>query len=203
MQPESSKSSANASPPALVAFYGHKRVAKGPLPKVIRKCKKIVDEGLTQRLAIFDAQSGRAFDVEFEGTEAEVQARAEATARPAPSRGRPKLGVVCKEVSLLPEHWEWLGAQRGGASATLRRLVLEAKRKSAGSDAARRAIDAAHRFLWDLAGDLPAFEDVTRALYRGEREQVNALVADWPKDIRDQLALYLEAADKEGAAASS
>lgn len=178
----------------LVAFYGHKRIARGPLPKVIRKCKKVVDEGLDRRLAIFNADTGRAFDVEFEGTPAEVLARAEATAAPAPTktRGRPKLGVVCKEVSLLPEHWEWLGAQRGGASATLRRLVLEAKRKSAGSDAGRRALDAAHRFLWDLAGDLPHFEDVTRALYRGERDQVQELVADWPKDIREQLGRYLE-----------
>ncbi len=187
--------SPSLSEPQLVAFYGTKRIARGPLGKVVRKCKKVVDDGIEHRLAIFHAETGRAFDIEFEGTPAEVMARAQASVQPtAPKAGRPKLGVVSKEFSLLPDLWEWLSAQRGGASATLRRLVLEAKRQSAGSDGARKAIDAAHRFIWDLAGDLPQFEDVTRALYRGELAAVDDLTMAWPKDVREQLARYLEMA---------
>lgn len=106
--------------------------------------------------------------------------------------GRPKLGVVCREVSLLPRHWEWLAEQRGGASATLRRLVEGAKKSESREAVARRAVEAAHRFMWDLAGDEPGFEEATRSLFAMDFDLFEKQTSGWPAAIRDQLARYIE-----------
>ena len=60
-------------------------------------------------------------------------------------RGRPKLGVVAREITLLPRHWEWLATQPGGASVALRKLVDAARHTYADSD---RATAGWNRFLW-------------------------------------------------------
>ncbi len=72
-------------------------------------------------------------------------------------RGRPKLGVVAREVTLLPRHWDWLNAQPGGASVALRKLVEQARRANGDADRARAAREAAYHFMSAMAGDLPAF----------------------------------------------
>jgi hypothetical protein len=105
-------------------------------------------------------------------------------------RGRPKLGVVPREITLLPRHWDWLAVQPGGASAALRRLV-EAARKAPASPAAAR--DAACRFMGQMCGDRPGYEEAVRALYRGEDERFEALIAGWPADVRAYIAKLLEA----------
>jgi hypothetical protein len=99
--------------------------------------------------------------------------------------GRPKLGVVAREVTLLPRHWEWLATQPGGASITLRRLVEHAKRASTGKDRVRRSQSAAYRFMSAMAGDEPGFEEATRALFAGNLDRFNTLVEGWPRDVRD------------------
>jgi hypothetical protein len=96
--------------------------------------------------------------------------------------GRPKLGVVAREVTLLPRHWEWLRAQPGGASGALRRLVDAASKTPEAK--ARQARDAAGRFLTAIAGNLPGYEEATRALYSGDAEGFRACMAAWPDDIR-------------------
>jgi hypothetical protein len=102
-------------------------------------------------------------------------------------RGRPKLGVVSREVTLLPRHWEWLNAQPGGASVALRKLVDEARRASGDKDRERQARDAAYHFMSTMAGNLPQFEEASRALFAGDRRRFTALIADWPPDIRDHI----------------
>ena len=99
--------------------------------------------------------------------------------------GRPRLGVIAREVTLLPRHWEWLNAQPGGASATLRKMVEIARKENRGDDARRASQNAAYTFMNALAGDLPGYEEATRALFAGDRERFHALTADWPADIRD------------------
>ena len=89
-----------------------------------------------------------------------------------------------REVTLLPRHWEWLGHQPGGASVVLRRLVDEARRASQAPDRIRAGRDALYRFMSAIGGDLPAFEDASRALFRGDAEGFSRLVADWPADVR-------------------
>lgn len=109
---------------------------------------------------------------------------------PAPA-GRPRLGVVAREVTLLPRHWEWLGQQPGGASAALRRLVDAARSERAGEDASRQARERTYRVMSPLAGHLPGFEDATRALFDKSPAAADAFaarIADWPKDIREYLA---------------
>ena len=102
-------------------------------------------------------------------------------------RGRPRLGVVAREVTLLPRHWEWLGAQPGGASVALRKLVEAARRASGDLDRSRAARDAAYHFMSAMAGNLPGFEEASRALFADDRRQFVALIAGWPGDIRDHI----------------
>lgn len=106
--------------------------------------------------------------------------------RPRRGRGRPKLGVVAREVTLLPRHWEWLAAQPGGASVALRKLVEEARRSQSGR--ARQAQERAYHFMNAMAGDLPGFEEATRALFAGDREGFAERIAGWPTDVREHAA---------------
>jgi hypothetical protein len=107
----------------------------------------------------------------------------------SPGRGRPRLGVSAREVTLLPRHWDWLSAQPGGASAALRRLVEAAARAPESPEAARRrAADAACAVLNALAGDAPGAEAVVRALYAGDLGAFSCETAAWPEDVRDYLA---------------
>lgn len=108
--------------------------------------------------------------------------------RPAPARGRPRLGVSAREVTLLPRHWDWLAAQPGGASATLRRLVEAAARAPESPEAARRrAADAACAVISALAGDAPGAEAAVRALYAGDGEGFLRETQAWPADIAAYL----------------
>jgi len=118
-----------------------------------------------------------------------VLARLRPGTEPAAPRGpgRPKLGVVAREVTLLPRHWDWLGRQPGGASVTLRRLVESARRAGSAQEQARQASEAADRAMRTLAGDLPGFEEASRAFWRGERATFDQLTVDWPTDVRQHL----------------
>ena len=100
-------------------------------------------------------------------------------------RGRPKLGVVAREVTLMPRHWDWLDGQPGGASVALRKLVEAAKRSNQGRDRVRQAQEAVHRFMWAVAGSLPGFEEASRAFYRKEYQRFDEIIASWPPDVRE------------------
>ena len=101
-----------------------------------------------------------------------------------PRRGRPRLGVVSREVSLLPRHWEWLEAQPSGISAAIRRLVEEARKREPEKERARRMQETVSRVLTALAGDRPGYEEASRALFAGDHEGFLARIADWPSDVR-------------------
>ncbi|WP_430391919.1 DUF2239 family protein [Dyella sp. 20L07] len=180
--------------PICTAFDGHRQIARGSLASVVLATKHVVDAGAPGPVLIFDDHSGRTVEVDFRGTADEVLARlpASATTEQPPSRGpgRPKLGVVPREVTLLPRHWEWLASRPGGASATLRRLVEEARRSSLGRDRARLAGEAVDRFMLAMAGNLSGYEEATRAFWRQERDQFVELTSAWPADVREHV-LYL------------
>jgi hypothetical protein len=131
---------------------------------------------------IFDDQTGKQVDFDLRGTLAEVLERY----REAPVRGpgRPKLGVVAREISLLPRHWEWLEEQPNGASAAIRRLVDEARKREPREQEAKLAIAAAGRFLTAMAGNLPGYEEASRALYTRDKRRFGELTREWPKDVR-------------------
>jgi len=193
--------------PPCTAFDGQQRLASGPLDQVALAVKTATEGGAAGPVLIFGDDSGRVVDVDTRGTAQDVVARlalaALASARreaaqsaPLPSataqpdaeprgRGRPRLGVIAREVTLLPRHWEWLGAQPGGASVALRKLVETARRDNRAGEQSRRMRDAAYHFMSAMAGNLPGFEEATRALYANERERLHDLIAAWPRDLRE------------------
>ncbi len=164
-----------------VAFRGATEIARGPLLEIALMLRAA---GLdAEGVLVFDDATGAVIDLDLRGDAEAVAARLTPPARPRP-RGRPKLGVTAREVTLLPRHWAWLAAQPGGASAALRRLVEEAARADGGETATRAAREAAYRFLTALAGDLPGYEAAIRALFAGDVAGFAARMEGWPEDIR-------------------
>jgi uncharacterized protein len=183
-----------------IAFQGSRRIAFGELREVAAKAKEALDRGKPDPVLIFDDGSGEPIEVDFRGTVGDVLRRlverggskgpaGEGDAPPNSlprGPGRPKLGVIAREVTLLPAHWEWLNGQPGGASVALRKLVEEARRANEGKDRARRAQEAAYRFMYAMAGDRPGFEEASRALFAGDRARFEAETKAWPAGVRDQ-----------------
>lgn len=162
------------------AFVGARLLARGAAAEVALALKEAYGRGETAVVA-FDDATGRPVDFDLRGDAAEIAAR-HAPAEP-PKRGRPRLGVVAREITLLPRHWEWLADQPGGASAALRRLVQAAMSDTSRPDAIRRRREAAYRVMSALAGDLPGFEEASRALFAGDGARLRALSAHWPADV--------------------
>ncbi|MEI6756376.1 MAG: DUF2239 family protein [Chlorobium sp.] len=174
------------------AFEGSHALASGELVQVAGKVKEMIERGEAHSVLIFDDLTSELIEVDFRGTMEDVLSRLEraaATEEPALHRGpgRPKLGVVPREVTLLPRHWEWLNAQPGGASVALRKLVEGARRVNCERDRLRSSQTTLYRFMSAMAGDLPGFEEASRALFAGEQEKFNERIAAWPVDIQSHL----------------
>jgi hypothetical protein len=177
----------------LVAFAGFRQVAAGDRAQVVSALRKLsaTEETL---IRVFNDATGERIDLDLRPqaevahsptADAETPATETSAARPV---GRPKLGVVAREVTLLPRHWEWLGSQPGGASVTLRRLVDESRKASEGRVSVRASRENAYRFMSEMAGDFAGFEEASRALFAGDKSRFDSLVAPWPEDVRLQLA---------------
>lgn len=171
----------------FTAFQGHRRLAHGGLAAVAEALS-----GHPQgAVLVFDDATGRAIDLDLrrgpQGAVAEYRARGD-VAPPRPGRGRPKLGVVAREVTLLPRHWDWLSRQPGGASAALRRLVEDARRTTVTVESAREAQETLYRVMSALAGDLPGFEEASRALFANDDTRLDDTLATWPTDVAAYLA---------------
>lgn len=175
-------------PRRFTAFGNGRRLAAGPLDEVIGSTKTLIDDGTESDALIFDDATGEQIDIDLRGSLDRILAHLPGTA-PAPNThskvGRPKLGVVAKEVTLLPRHWEWLAAQPGGASTTLRKLVEAAKRSERPADHSKRAQESCYRFILAVAGNFPGFEDASRALFTGDSAVFSAAIAKWPTDVRE------------------
>lgn len=166
--------------PLFLAYEGHNLLTEGGLAEAARAAWGAETRGPRGAVLVFDAQTGRVVDLDLRGDADAVAARYAPSPAPAAQRGRPKLGVTAREVTLLPRHWDWLAQQPGGASATLRRLVEQARKSDAGP--ARR--DAAYRLMSALAGDLAGFEEASRALFAGDGARLAAETAGWPDGVR-------------------
>ncbi|SEA04132.1 DUF2239 family protein [Paraburkholderia sartisoli] len=191
------------SPATCIAFEGVRRIASGALKDVAVAVKAVVDRGESAPVLIFDSVTSQPVEFDLRGPVDEVIGRlAGADVAPplaaneeAPrGRGRPKLGVVAREVTLLPRHWDWLNGQPGGASVALRRLVDAARAANEDHDRVRRAQEATYRFMTALAGNLAGFEDATRALFANDRARFDDLTAPWPTDVRDHVRSLSEPA---------
>lgn len=183
------------------AFEGPYRIASGELRHVALLTKKAADHASGQPILIFDDRTGRQIEVDLRGTPADLMKRIEAPgagvkeaddnaqAPPRSGPGRPRLGVVAREVTLLPRHWQWLSAQPGGASVALRKLVEDARRIRAGNDRKRDAQESAYRFMSAMAGDARGFEEATRALFAADGRRFEEHIAEWPEDVREHAQM--------------
>jgi uncharacterized protein len=173
------------------AFVDETCIAAGPIVKMLPLVKARFDRNASDLLLIFEDQSGRQVDFDLRGELNEVMWRA-LPARPRSGPGRPKLGVVSREVSLLPRHWDWLEQQPNGASAALRRIVDQARKREPGEQRARLAREAVGRFMSAMAGNLPGYEEASRALYANNRPRFEELIRHWPHDIRAYIKRQAE-----------
>lgn len=186
------------------AFAGTRRIASGALRHVAlvaqRELQSVDPQAGSEPILIFDERTSQLIEVDLRGSsadllkrlaESDVAVRVDAEDLPEPRKGpgRPRLGVVAREVTLLPRHWRWLAAQPGGASVALRKLVEDARRANAGHDRKRAAQESAYRFMVTMAGDAPGFEEATRALFAGDASAFEERIGAWPEDVRDHAAL--------------
>src|ERR1700722_779374 len=174
-------------PTVFTAFIGTRRLASGALDQVALAAKKALDRGTPQPVLIYNDTTGRAIDIDGQGGGAEILSRLAIPVPPARprGRGRPKLGVIAREGTLLPRDWQGLGSQPGGASVAIRKLVETARCANQETDQRRQRQEAAFHFMSTMAGDLANFEEASRAVRANERERFVALAAHWPIDIRD------------------
>ncbi len=172
---------------SFTAFHDQQRLVTGPLGEVALAVKASIATHPIATFLVFDDQTGRVVDLDIRGSDADVLARLQPDEQPkAPAgRGRPALGVVPREVTLLPQQWDWLMRSSRNVSATLRRLVDEARRRDKAEPSRRQRQESAYRFMTAIAGDLPRYEDATRALFADDAAAFARQVANWPRDIRE------------------
>ncbi|MBN1412503.1 MAG: DUF2239 family protein [Spirochaetales bacterium] len=168
----------------FTAFAGHSLIASGDLRTILTLTKKYLDSGQNEPILIFNDETGRQHDFNMQGTLQEVLDRA--MDQPQKGPGRPKLGVINKEVSLLPRHWEWLNRQQHRASGTIRRLV-EAAQKEGKGNRAKALLEAAGNFMWAMTGNFKGFEEASRALYARKWEKLEEIISSWPADVKNHL----------------
>lgn len=179
----------------ITAFAGTTKLASGPVDHVRDALLAYLRAPGSQPILIFDDETGRQIDIDmrpgvtaFDDAPVPDNVPVPDTVKARP-RGRPRLGVVAGEITLLPRHWDWLRTQRGGSSATVRRLIDEARKNRCDPAKAR---DAAYHFLSAIAGNLPNYEDVLRALYAGDSATFAEKTKSWPAAIRDHAFTLAE-----------
>lgn len=166
---------------SFTAFQGQRKISAGTAADVALSVKRAEDNG--EPILIFDDATGRQVDFDLRGSDAEILVRLNSGEPRKP--GRPKLGVTAREVTLLPRHWDWLAAQPGGASVTLRKLVDAARTANGGREQKRQAQERTDRFMLAMAGNQLHYEETTRALYAGNYQRFVELTEGWPQDVRD------------------
>lgn len=183
--------------PSCTAFDHADRMASGSYAEVAIALKEHLRNKANAAVLIFDDASGKQIDFDLRGTDQEIEQRIrkqfslgdDGAPRPV---GRPKLGVVSREVTLMPQHWAWLAEQPGGASVALRRLVEDARRSGPGEKGLRRkAHERTYHFMSAMAGNLANFEEASRALFADDIRALKNLIAAWPSDIRKHVLRLL------------
>jgi hypothetical protein len=183
-----------------IAFAGTRRISAGAILEVALEARKFAERG--EAVLIFDGITSEPIEIDLRGSAAELRDRLSGKrADPAPDAdepksgpGRPKLGVVAREITLLPRHWDWLNSQPGGASVALRKLVDEARRLKGGQDRVRQAQERTYRFMHAIAGDLPGFQEAARQLFAGNATLFAKHIANWPKDVREHATKLADGA---------
>ena len=201
----------NNFPIQAIAFVnGGRLLIQSDLPQVALAVKQAYADNPNLQILVFDAITSHVIDLDLRGSDADILARLKNSESPVNAiviaaedvvtentirgRGRPKLGVVAREVTLLPRHWDWLNQQTGGASVALRKLVEEARRGGEAQQQTRVAMECAYRFMAGIAGDQSNYEEATRALFAGDSQRFSALITTWPADVSKHLVHLAQAA---------
>ena len=174
------------------AFEGTSRLFRGTLQEVVLTVKERLGRAENSSVLIFSDNTGKTMDFNFQGGVKDVLKRLEIyvsrqEGAPASGPGRPKLGVISREVSLLPRHWEWLASQPGGASAMIRKLVEEARKRSSVNISVKQVQERVYRFMSVIAGDMKGYEEALRALYQADRRKFLLHIQFWPADVRTHV----------------
>jgi hypothetical protein len=172
------------------AFGGATRLFRGTFQEVVLKVKERLGRAENSSVLIFSDNTGKTMDFNFHGSVKDVLKRLEIYVSkrecgPISGPGRPKLGVISREISLLPRHWEWLASQPGGASSTIRKLIEEAKRRSSTHISVKQVQERVYRFMSVIAGDMQGYEEALRALYKTDHKNFLLYIQDWPADVRN------------------
>ena len=180
------------------AFEGSRRIAAGELVDVALKTKAVLDRGGKGFVLIFNDLTSELIEVDFRGTAEDVRKRLikkdnisrfpavqETLELAARGPGRPKLGVVAREVTLLPRHWEWLATQPGGASVALRKLVEAARRDNEGKDRLRACAGSGVPFHIRDGGERGRLRGSDAALFAGKQKRFEEMSETWPVDVRE------------------
>lgn len=175
------------------AFEGTDLLFRGNLKEVVLSTKTYLGHRQNTSVLIFCDVTGKTMDFNFHGSKQDVLRRLEKyTLAEEPKEptgpGRPKLGVISREISLLPRHWEWLATQAGGASATIRLLVEDARKKSSDISSVKQMQERVYQIMFVLAGDFQGYEEALRALYKRDSNAFFRNVKSWPKDIQKYLS---------------
>lgn len=186
---------------SYTAFAGERLISSGELKDMLLATKSFLNEKADAQVLIFEDQTGQQVDFDFRGTQEDVLRRLAyhpmfksegGIQKLQAGPGRPKLGVVCREVSLLPRHWEWLEEQPGGISASIRRIVDEARKREPDKEQERSRRNAASRVMTVLAGNLPGYEEASRALFAGDWGKFDNEICNWPQEIKSYLKKILK-----------
>jgi hypothetical protein len=199
------------------AFEGSHCIASGALNEVALAAKQAIDRAAHSSapppVLVFVDATSEVVELDWRGSKAAFKARVDsllqaptevpaahhteavdaslADTSAARGPGRPKLGVVAREVTLLPRHWEWLATQPGGASVALRKLVDTARRASEAKDRVRHASAVGYKFMATMAGHEAGFEEASRALFAADKIKFEMLISPWPKDVQTHLKKIL------------
>jgi uncharacterized protein len=181
-----------------LAFEGNVLLGKGRLVDVAKLAKQAHDRhsehSCPAAILVFAAGTSQVIDLDWRGSLdaflARLAAPDDAPAKRSP--GRPKLGVVAREVTLLPRHWDWLSSQTGGASVALRKLVEVARRASESKDRRRQASEVGYRFMSTMAGHEVGFEEASRALFAADLAAFEHHTQTWSKDVLGHLSMLLQ-----------
>lgn len=166
------------------AFNGDEILASGLLEDVALKAKKTIDKRGPNSILIFDDCTGHQVEIDFRGSAEDVHSRLQQPKEDTRGPGRPKLGVISREVTLLPRHWEWLNAQPSGASVALRKLVEAASKDATGQDTLRQRQEAVYKFMSAMTGNLPLYEEAIRSLFARDKTGFNEKIKNWPDNLR-------------------
>lgn len=168
------------------AFVGNTRLITDSLLNVALAIKNQQHDSAP--ILIFEDQTGKQIDVNITGSESDIQQRY-AELETVKKVGRPKLGVISREITLQQKHWDWLDLQNSSASAVIRKLIDQELNNAQSESNIMMTKQTTDRFMSAMLGNMPNYEEATRALYQGNKEGFLELIQDYPNDLKEYLNL--------------